>query len=148
MTKSVIILNGPNLNLLGTRQPEIYGSDTLQDIEKRCAELAKSLRLECAFHQSNHEGELVDLIQKARSDSDGLIVNPAALGHTSVALYDALVMYGKPILEVHISNIYARESFRRHTYVSASASGVIAGCGALGYELALRRMAELLAEKS
>ncbi|CUH84280.1 type II 3-dehydroquinate dehydratase [Thalassovita mediterranea] len=144
MAKQILILNGPNLNLLGTRQPEVYGSTTLADVERDCAALAEALGVEVRFAQSNHEGELVDLIQDARQTANGIIINPAAYSHTSVAILDALNMFDGPVLEVHISNIHKREEFRHHSFVSARADGVIAGCGVAGYQLALRHMANLI----
>lgn len=144
MAKQILILNGPNLNLLGTRQPEVYGSTTLADVERDCAALAEALGLDVRFAQSNHEGELVDLIQEARQSANGIIINPAAYSHTSVAILDALNMFDGPVLEVHISNIHKREEFRHHSFVSARADGVIAGCGVAGYQLALRHMANLI----
>jgi 3-dehydroquinate dehydratase II len=144
MAKPIYILNGPNLNLLGQREPEIYGRDTLEDVAEVCGALADDLGLTIAFHQSNHEGALVDLIQEARDKAAGIIINPGAYSHTSVAILDALHAYVGPVIEVHISNIHKREAFRHHSYVSARADGVIAGCGVEGYQLALRRMASVL----
>ena len=144
MPKKILILNGPNLNLLGTRQPEVYGSDTLADVERDCTALAAELGAEVTLKQSNLEGALVEMIQEARNTADGIIINPAAYSHTSVAILDALNMFEGPVLEVHISNIHQRESFRHHSYVSARAEGVIAGFGVEGYQLALRRMVNLL----
>lgn len=144
MTRLVFILNGPNLNLLGQREPEIYGRETLADIEAACRKIAKSAKLEIDFRQSNREYEIIEAIHEARSNAAGLIINPAAFSHTSVAILDALSACVFPILEVHISNIHRRESFRHRSYVSQAASGVIAGFGAQGYELALLRMARLL----
>lgn len=141
----IYVLNGPNLNLLGKRQPEIYGNETLADVEVRCRELGAALRLELQFRQSNREYELIDWIHEARDGAAGIIINPAAFTHTSVAILDALNAFEGEIIEVHISNIHRRESFRHHSYVSAVAGGVIAGCGTEGYLLALRRMASLLA---
>lgn len=145
MTQQITILNGPNLNLLGKRQPEIYGHETLADVAAACADLAEKLGLRTDFLQSNHEGELVEMIHTARDASGGIIINPAAYSHTSVAILDALNTFEGPVIEVHISNIHKRESFRHHSYVSARAEGVIAGLGVEGYQLALRRMASLLA---
>ena len=145
MRTHITILNGPNLNLLGHREPEIYGAETLQDVEEKCATLGKELGLTIACKQSNHEGEIVDWIQAARADAGGIIINPAALTHTSVAVLDALSMFEGPVIEVHISQIHKRESFRHHSYVSHRADAVIVGCGVEGYELALRRMRSLLA---
>ncbi len=143
MAKLIYILNGPNLNLVGQRQPEIYGDETLDDVSARCAALAEELGLTVRFAQSNHEGQLVDWVQEARTDAAGIIINPAAYSHTSVAILDALNAFDGPVIEVHISNIHKREAFRHHSHVSARADGVIAGCGTDGYLLALRRMAVL-----
>lgn len=145
MSKPILILNGPNLNLLGQRQPEIYGAETLVDVEESCTAVAKTLGLTCTCLQSNHEGQLVDWIQDARASAAGIIINPGAYSHTSVAILDALNAFDGPVLEVHISNIHKREVFRHHSYVSHRADGVIAGFGTEGYALALRRMASLLA---
>ncbi|MGB0695297.1 MAG: type II 3-dehydroquinate dehydratase [Rhodospirillaceae bacterium] len=144
MAQPIYILNGPNLNLLGQREPEIYGAETLADVEASCAALAKELGLEIRFHQSNHEGVLIDLIHQARLEAAGIVINPAAFTHTSVAILDALNAFEGPVLEVHISNVHKRESFRHRSYVSLRAEGVIAGCGTEGYLLALRRIASLL----
>ena len=144
MPKLVTLLNGPNLNLLGLRQPEIYGRETLDDVVARAADLAEDLSLRVKALQSNHEGQLVDWIQEARTTAAGIIINPGAYSHTSVAILDALNAYDGPVLEVHISNIHKRETFRHHSYVSSRADGVIAGFGTEGYLLALRRMATLL----
>lgn len=146
MPKTVYILNGPNLNLLGLRQPEIYGRETLDDVAEACAALAEDLGLTIRFLQSNHEGQLVDWIHEAREKASGIIINPAAYTHTSVAILDALNAFEGPVLEVHISNVHKRESFRHHSYVSLRAEGVIAGCGTEGYQLALRRMRTLTAK--
>ena len=144
MSKLVTLLNGPNLNLLGLRQPEIYGRDTLDDVAAKVADLADELGLRTRALQSNHEGQLVDWIQEARGKSAGIIINPGAYSHTSVAILDALHAFEGPVLEVHISNIHKREEFRHHSFVSHRADGVIAGFGTEGYLLALRRMATLL----
>ncbi len=144
MSAVIHILNGPNLNLLGKREPEIYGSDTLDDVEAQCREVAKAAGLSCLLRQSNHEGQLVDWIHEAREAAAGIIINPAAYTHTSVAILDALNAFEGPVLEVHISNVHKRESFRHHSYVSLRADGVIAGFGVEGYSLAMRRMASLL----
>lgn len=141
--KPIYILNGPNLNLLGLRQPEIYGHETLADVAEACAGQAEDLGLTISFHQSNHEGGLIDLIHEARAKAAGIIINPAAYTHTSVAILDALHAFDGPVLEVHISNVHKREAFRHHSYVSQRADGVIAGFGTEGYLLALRRMARL-----
>ncbi|HEX4791443.1 MAG TPA: type II 3-dehydroquinate dehydratase [Actinospica sp.] len=141
----LLVLNGPNLNLLGTREPEIYGPETLADVEALCAKAAAEHGRAVDFRQSNHEGVLVDWIQEARTGHAGIVINPAAYSHTSVALPDALAaLDGKPIIEVHISNIHRREPFRHHSYVSAVADGVIAGCGVQGYALAVSRLCFLL----
>ncbi len=144
MPKLVTLLNGPNLNLLGLRQPEIYGRETLDDVSARVSDLAEELGLAVRALQSNHEGQLVDWIHEARGTSAAIIINPGAYSHTSVAILDALNAYDGPVIEVHISNIHKREAFRHHSYVSARADGVIAGCGTDGYLLALRRIASLL----
>jgi 3-dehydroquinate dehydratase-2 len=141
---NVLVLNGPNLNLLGTRQPEVYGRETLADVENAANALAAALNLDTEWYQSNHEGALVDRIQAARHDARGIIINPGAYSHTSVAILDALNAFDGPVIEVHISNIHRREAFRHHSYISARADGVIAGCGTEGYLLALRRIATLL----
>jgi len=145
---TVFVLNGPNLNLLGVRDPSIYGRDTLGDIEERCAARAAALDLELDFRQTNHEGQLVDWIQEARESADGIILNAGALTHTSVALLDALSAAELPVIEVHLSNIFRRESFRHHSYVSLAANGVICGLGAQGYELALDAIANLIEGES
>ncbi|HXT08951.1 MAG TPA: type II 3-dehydroquinate dehydratase [Roseiarcus sp.] len=139
----VYVLNGPNLNLLGKRQPHIYGHETLADIEADCRKIAAELGLMLRFHQSNREYEIIDWIQEARDDAAGIVINPAAFTHTSVAIFDALSAFDKPVIEVHLSNIHKREAFRHHSYVSLRADGVIAGFGAQGYGLALRRIAHL-----
>jgi 3-dehydroquinate dehydratase-2 len=148
MSRLVYVLNGPNLNLLGQREPEIYGAETLADIERACHARALDLRLEVHFHQSNREYALIDWIHEARNRAGGIVINPAAFSHTSVALLDALNAYEGPVIEVHISNIHKREEFRHHSYVSRRADGVIAGCGAQGYELALLRLAKLIDAKA
>lgn len=140
----ILLLNGPNLNLLGHRQPEVYGRETLADVVKACTKLGRELGLEVVAKQSNHEGALVDYIHAAREGAKGIIINPGAYSHTSIAILDALNAYDGPVLEVHISNIHKREAFRHHSYVSARAEGVIAGFGTEGYLLALRRMATLV----
>lgn len=145
---TVFILNGPNLNLLGVREPAVYGHDTLGDIEERCTACAASLSLQIDFRQTNHEGQLVDWIQEARESADGIILNAGALTHTSVAVLDALSAAGLPVIEVHLSNIFRRESFRHHSYVSLAANGVICGLGAQGYELALEAIANLIEDES
>ena len=144
MILPVYVLNGPNLNLVGSREPEVYGRQTLSDIEKTVTARAKKLGLEVVFRQSNHEGELVDWVQEARTKSSGVIVNPGAYSHTSIALLDAFRALDKPIVEVHLSNIHQRERFRHHSYISSVAKGVIMGFGAMGYVLALDAMAALV----
>ena len=140
MAKHITILNGPNLNLLGQREPETYGTTTLDDIAAACSRIAEEHGLTCDLLQSNHEGQLIDWIQDARGVAAGLIINPAALSHTSIGILDALTMFDGPVLEVHISNIHKREPFRHHSHVSARADGVIAGFGAHGYELSVRHI--------
>src|SRR5947207_5888993 len=141
---TVFILNGPNLNLLGVREPATYGYDTLADVEQRCLARAAPLDLQIDFRQTNHEGQLVDWIQEARESADGIILNAGALTHTSVAVLDALLAAEIPVIEVHLSNIFRRESFRHHSYVSLAATGVICGLGAQGYERALDALANLI----
>jgi 3-dehydroquinate dehydratase-2 len=141
---TVFILNGPNLNLLGVREPATYGYDTLADVEERCLARAGALDLTIDFRQTNHEGQLVDWIQEAREAADGIILNAGALTHTSVAVLDALNAADLPIIEVHLSNIFRRESFRHHSYVSLAANGGIFGLGPQGYELALEAIASLI----
>ena len=140
---TVFILNGPNLNLLGVREPATYGYDTLADVEQRCLARAGALDLTIDFRQTNHEGQMVDWIHEAREAADGIILNAGALTHTSVAILDALNAFEGPIIEVHISNVHKREPFRHHSYVSGVASGVIIGCGTQGYAFALHRIAKL-----
>ena len=143
MPRQILVLNGPNLNLLGQRQPEVYGRETLADVERACTALADELGVAVEFRQSNHEGQLIDWIHAARGTAAGIVINPAAYTHTSVALLDALTAFDGPVIEVHISNVHKREDFRRHSFVSLRADGVIAGCGTEGYLLALRRVASL-----
>ena len=147
MAHTVYILNGPNLNLLGQRQPQIYGHETLADVEAMCREFADANGMELLFHQSNAEHQLIDWIHEARTAASGLVINPGAYSHTSIAILDALNACEFPVMEVHISNIHKRESFRHHSYVSHRADGVIAGCGTQGYVLALQRLAMLFGEK-
>jgi len=136
---SILVIQGPNLNLLGTREPEIYGTTTLEDIHRKLEDLAKSQSVELGTYQSNHEGELIDRIQKAKQDGvDFIIINPGAFTHTSVALRDVLAGVAIPFIEVHLSNIHQREEFRKHSFLSDIATGVICGLGAIGYELALQ----------
>ncbi|QDZ10167.1 type II 3-dehydroquinate dehydratase [Devosia ginsengisoli] len=144
MAKRVLVLNGPNLNLLGTREPDIYGSATLQDIETLCTTTGDSVGLSVDFRQSNHEGVLIDWIHEARGTADAILINPGALSHTSLAIHDALKGVGLPVAEVHISNIHQREAVRHHSFVSAVAFGVICGFGVTGYRLALLALAEKL----
>ena len=148
MSRLVYVLNGPNLNLLGKRQPHIYGCETLADVEASCRALAGELGLEIRFHQSNREYEIIDWIHEARETAGGLVINPAAFTHTSVAILDALNTFDPPVIEVHISNVHKREAFRHHSYVSLRADGVIAGLGTQGYGLALRRIAQLIDAKA
>jgi len=142
--KTVFLLNGPNLNLLGQRQPEIYGSETLADVERDCTVLGKEIGLHIKAFQSNHEGAIIDRIHEARLNAAAIVINPGAFTHTSVAILDALNAFEGPVIEVHISNVHKRESFRHHSYVSLRADGVIAGLGTEGYKAALRRLAIML----
>jgi 3-dehydroquinate dehydratase II len=142
---TILILNGPNLNMLGVRQPEVYGRETLGDIEAACRERAAELGVELDFRQSNHEGDLVDWIQEARGNADGIIINAGALSHTSIAVLDALLSCEIPVVEVHLSNIHAREPFRHHSYVSKAATGLICGFGGAGYLYALSAVAKIIA---
>lgn len=141
--KRVIILNGPNLNMLGIREPHIYGTTTLDQINARCQDVAAGLGLTLAFHQSNHEGVLVDLIQSARQDADAIVINPAGLSFTSVSIMDAIKTFEGPVLEVHISNIHARDEYHRHSKISFVATGVICGLGPFGYIAALHAIANM-----
>jgi 3-dehydroquinate dehydratase II len=144
MSRLVYVINGPNLNLLGVRQPDIYGDETLADVERNCRRIARELTLDIAFHQSNREYEIIDWIHEARDTAGGIVINPAALSHTSVAILDALNAFDAPVIEVHISNVHKREAFRQHSYVSARADGVIVGCGTYGYQLAIQQIARLI----
>ena len=144
MSKTILILNGPNLNLLGKRQPEIYGSDTLDDVARNCTEAATGFDAGILMRQSNHEGDLVDYIHEARENAAAIVINPGAYSHTSVAILDALNTFEGPVIEVHISNIHKREAFRHHSFVSARAEAVIAGCGIDGYVFAVQRIGALL----
>ena len=148
MKPKIMVLNGPNLNLLGVRQPHIYGHDTLADIERRLQARAGTHGLAIDMRQSNHEGELVTWIQEARTTCAGIIINPAAYTHTSVAILDALLACDVPIIELHLTNPHKREEFRHRSFVTLAAKGVIAGFGASGYELALDAMAKLVADAS
>ncbi|MFC3077053.1 type II 3-dehydroquinate dehydratase [Phenylobacterium terrae] len=145
MSKPIYVLSGPNLNLLGVREPEIYGKQTLDDVRAACEARAAALGRTLVFRQSNHEGELIDWVQEAREAASALVINPAGYGHTSVALLDALKMLAIPIVECHLSNPAAREEFRRHTYVSLAATGLVSGFGARSYELAVEAAAGLTA---
>lgn len=142
-SRKLLVINGPNLNLLGEREPHIYGARTLADINRELSELAEKngFALEC--YQSNHEGDLIDQVQAARHTTGGLIINPGGYAHTSVALRDAIAAYSHPVIEVHLSNIYKREGFRHHSYLSSVVTGMICGLGAEGYRLALIRLLEL-----
>jgi 3-dehydroquinate dehydratase-2 len=144
MAPLISILNGPNLDLLGEREPEVYGRQTLADLERACRDEGQALGLEIGFRQTNHEGELVGWVQECRKAAAGLILNAGAYTHTSVALLDALTILRIPIIEVHLSNIFRRESFRHHSYVSPAATGVVCGLGFDGYLLALRALAARL----
>ncbi|HET6606570.1 MAG TPA: type II 3-dehydroquinate dehydratase [Rhodopila sp.] len=148
MSRLVFILNGPNLNLLGKRQPHIYGHETLADVEDACRRLAVELKLDIRFHQSNREYEIIDWVHEARETAGGIVINPAAFTHTSVGILDALNTFDHPVIEVHISNVHKREEFRHRSFVSLRADGVIAGCGTQGYLLGLRRVAALIDEKT
>ena len=143
MSKPIYVLSGPNLNLLGTREPEIYGHQTLEDVRRLCEARASTFGREVVFRQSNHEGELIDWIQEAREAACALVINPAGYGHTSVALLEALKMLAIPVIECHLSNPAAREAFRHQTYVSLAATGVVSGFGAASYELAVEAAAGL-----
>jgi 3-dehydroquinate dehydratase-2 len=147
MAKPIFVLNGPNLNLLGSREPEVYGKDTLNDIRARCEQKAAKLGFDVDFRQSNHEGELVAWIQEARESAAGLIVNAGAFTHTSIAMLDALLAAGIPCVEVHLSNIFKRESFRHNSYISKGAQGVICGFGPASYDLGIEALAKLIDQK-
>lgn len=142
MSATVFVLNGPNLNLLGTREPHLYGSTTLAQVETRCREVCEELQLACEFRQTNHEGVLVDWVQEAREKGAGIVINPAGLSFRSIPLLDALKMIDAPIAEVHVTNIHRRDPIYQHSLVSLAATGVICGFGAFGYELALRAVAQ------
>jgi 3-dehydroquinate dehydratase II len=143
MSKPIYVLNGPNLNLLGVREPEIYGHQTLEDVQRLCEARASALGRTVVFRQSNHEGELIDWIQEAREKACAVVINPAGYGHTSVAILDALKIVGVPVIECHLSNPAAREEFRQRTYVSLAATGVVSGFGIASYELAVEAAAGL-----
>lgn len=144
MTARLVILNGPNLNLLGVREPHIYGTTTLAAVEASCREFADFAGLTVAFHQSNHEGVLIDLVHEARDSADALIINPAGYSFTSIALLDALKTFGGPIIELHISNIHARDELHRHSILSGAAKAVICGLGTYGYVVAMQAAAQML----
>jgi len=144
MSKTIYILNGPNLNLLGKRQPEIYGHDTLDDVSRNCAAVAAEFGLETDLRQSNHEGEIIDWIHEAREKAAAIVINPAAYTHTSVAILDALNTFEGPVIEVHISQVHKREPFRHHSYVSHRSDAVMAGFGIGGYALAVRHLGQTL----
>jgi 3-dehydroquinate dehydratase II len=144
MSRLVYILNGPNLNLLGKRQPHIYGHDTLEDVENDCRATAAQLKLDVKFCQSNREYEIIDWIHEARGTAAGIVINPAAFTHTSVAILDALNTFDGVVIEIHISNVHKREAFRHHSFVSSRADGVIAGFGTQGYSLAVQRIGRLI----
>jgi 3-dehydroquinate dehydratase-2 len=147
MSRNILVLNGPNLNMLGVREPDVYGRVTLAELQGRCEKVAAALKLTLDFRQSNSEAELVGWIQAARQGVAGLILNAGAYTHTSVAILDALKAAGVPTIEVHLSNIFQRETFRHHSYVALAARGIIAGLGPIGYELALRALALMIDEK-
>jgi 3-dehydroquinate dehydratase-2 len=142
----ILVLNGPNLNLLGVREPEVYGTGTLDDLETLCAETAEGLGIAIDFRQSNIEGELISWVQEARSRASGLIINPAGYSHTSIALMDAVLTLDIPVIEVHLSNIHKREAFRHNSYMSRATDGVICGLGFAGYRLALIALSDILEE--
>jgi 3-dehydroquinate dehydratase-2 len=148
MSRTVYVLNGPNLNLLGKREPHIYGHETLADVEAQCRTLAAELNLSIEFRQSNAEFQIIDWIHDARETAAAIVINPGAFTHTSIAIMDALNACKCPIFEVHISNVHRRESFRHHSYVSLTATGVMAGFGTHGYSLALRHVGQLLAKEA
>jgi 3-dehydroquinate dehydratase-2 len=148
MSKPIYVLSGPNLNLLGVREPEIYGHQTLDDVRRLCETRAKALGCSIIFRQSNHEGELIDWIQEARTEGSALVINPAGYGHTSVAILDSLKAVGIPVVECHLSNPASRETFRRKTYVSLAATGLVSGFGAASYELAVEAAAGLARQPS
>ena len=143
MVNKILLLNGPNLNMLGKRDPKVYGDITLNNVEDICKKLAKQNGIELESKQTNYEGQIVELIHSARETSNAIIINPGAYSHTSIAIFDALEMFHGPIIEVHISNIHKRESFRHFSYVSQRADSVIVGCGVQGYELAILRLVQI-----
>ena len=143
----VAVLNGPNLNMLGSREPTLYGAATLEDLEALCVETAQALDLAIDFRQSNHEGELITWVQECRDRARGIVINPGGYSHTSIALMDAVLAVELPVVEVHLTNIHAREDFRRHSYISRAANGVICGLGIRGYGLALTAIAEMILDE-
>ena len=143
MSCLIYIINGPNLNLLGQREPDIYGTTTLEDVENICLEIAKKNNIKLKFLQSNAEHDIINWIHNAREDASGIIINPAAYSHTSIAILDALTLFEEPIIEVHISNIHKRENFRHHSYISQKSTAVIAGFGIDGYKIALKKLIDL-----
>ena len=147
MTDTIYVLNGPNMNLLGKRQPELYGSKTLNDVEKSCSAIANEEAFKIDLRQSNSEADLIDWIHEARNIGAGIVINPAAYSHTSIAIMDALMAFEGPVIEVHVSNIHKREEFRHQSYVSLRADGVIAGLGVRGYEFAVMKILEILKNK-
>jgi 3-dehydroquinate dehydratase-2 len=147
MLPLVAVLNGPNLNMLGSREPALYGAATLDDVEALCAEAAHALELAIDFRQTNHEGELITWVQECRDKARGIVINPGGYSHTSVALMDAVLAAELPVVEVHLTNIHAREEFRRHSLISRVANGVICGLGIRGYGLALTAIAEMLLDE-
>lgn len=147
MLPLIAVLNGPNLNMLGSREPSLYGAATLDDLEALCAETAQALDLAIDFRQTNHEGELITWVQECRERARGIVINPGGYSHTSIALMDALLAVDLPVVEVHLTNIHAREEFRRHSFVSRVANGVICGLGIRGYGLALTAIAEMLLDE-
>ena len=147
MTDTIYVLNGPNMNLLGKRQPELYGSKTLNDVEKSCSAIAYENAFKIDLRQSNSEADLIDWIHEARNVGAGIVINPAAYSHTSIAIMDALMAFEGPVIEVHVSNIHKREEFRHQSYVSLRADGVIAGLGVRGYEFAVMKILEILKSK-
>ena len=147
MTDTIYVLNGPNMNLLGKRQPELYGSKTLNDVEKSCSAIANENAFKIDLRQSNSEADLIDWIHEARNIGAGIVINPAAYSHTSIAIMDALMAFEGPVIEVHVSNIHKREEFRHQSYVSLRADGMIAGLGVRGYEFAIMKILEILKSK-
>ena len=148
MTNTIYVLNGPNMNLLGKRQPDLYGSKTLKDVEKSCSVIALEKAFKIDLRQSNSEADLIDWIHEAREDGAGIVINPAAYSHTSIAIMDALMAFEGPVIEVHVSNIHKREKFRHQSYVSLRADGVIAGLGVSGYDFAVMKILEILKNKN